>query len=246
LSYNPSKKCVPLDTCLFITITSPSESEVLKAFKSEVSSNADVAACMSVTKIFLIPRLLGRVMSHSISNLHKYLHGSLHINSEQDEFFKEASAHLEVKVLEAGEPFDDPHNGIHVKYDDPKYGFSGIHQLAHEVAPFIDSSCSTSRIVPNLSIGWSTPANPHLYKNNRTNMVGSISPFLMKQSGIEGLPMKEKYKIVSIVCNLVRYFSHCGRTPTPYYHSADPPQYVSREVQVGKKGLFGIPGGRSC
>jgi hypothetical protein len=136
-----------------------------------------------VTKIFLIPRVdnIGDTMSYSIGNLHKYLHGSLHITSNQDQYFKEASAHLEVKVLEKDEQFNDPHNGIHVKYKDTeRRGFRGIpHSLAQDIFPLMDLSCSFPRKVASTSIGWST-ANEKLYKENWTNIVGSILPFFIK------------------------------------------------------------------
>jgi hypothetical protein len=221
LTYKPSKKCLPSDTFLAVIMTNPVESEVMKSFKGEAGSNADLVAYLSVTKIFLIPRtnMDGFTMSYSIGNLHKYLHGTLHITSEQNQYFKEASApHLEVKVLEQGEQFDDPHNGIHVKYKDPDRGFNSIHSLADGIIPLMDSSCSSPRKVPGTSIGRST-ANAHLYKKeNRTNIVGSISPFLIK-GDIDDIRIQLRYTIVNIVCQAVTYFSHCGCLPTPFYHS---------------------------
>jgi hypothetical protein len=227
LSYKPSKKCVPSDTFLAVIVTNPAESEVMKEFESKVPSVSDLATYLSVTKIFLIPRLQssGDVMSYCIGNLHKYLHGTLQKNSEQDNFFKEASAHLEVKVLEEGYQFDDPINGIHVKWNDPDFGYRGMHPLAEDVAPFMDSSCSSSRKVPGISIGWST-ANAHLYKENRTNMVGSISPFLIK-SGVDGLSAQRRFAIIRIACQAIQYFSPCGRNPRPFFHS-DPNMRAER------------------
>jgi hypothetical protein len=219
LGYKPSTKCLPSDTFLVVIMTNPAESEVMKAFKSEAGSNADLLAYLSVTKIFLIPRIdkVGDTMSYSIGNLNKYLHGSLHISSEQDQYFKEASAHLEVKVLEKGEQFDDPHNGIHIKFKDPDRGFRGIHSLANDIISLMDSSCSSPRKVPSTSIGWST-ANAHLYKENRINIVGSISPFLIK-SDIDDLSFPKRCTIVNIVCQAMKKFCHSGRLPTPFYHS---------------------------
>jgi hypothetical protein len=160
------------------------------------------------------------LLSYCIGNLHKYLHGTLHVNTEQEVYFKEATAHLEVKMLEHGSHFDVQQSGIHVKYlklDESKYCFSSLISLVDDVAPVMDSSCSTSRKVPSVSCGWST-ANAHEYKNNCTTMVGSISPFLL-EGGINTLDYKKKLKVSWLVGDVIKMFSPCGRNPSPFFHS---------------------------
>jgi len=125
-------------------------------------------------------------MSYCISNLHKHQHGTLHLQSEQDVWFKEATKYLDVMVLEKGPCFDDKDLGIHVKYQDPDGKLADFPVLLYDVATVMDSSCSNARKVPSVSCGWSL-ANPHEYKNNRTNMLGSVSPFLI-DGGIDTLP----------------------------------------------------------
>jgi hypothetical protein len=191
-------KCLPRDTYLAIIITNPAESEMLKFFKDEEGCDAEVVRYLSVTKVVLIPRQedTKSLLSYSIANLHKYPHGTLLINTEQDKYFKEATAHLEVMLVDRGSQFDDQISGIHVKYDDPDHIGYKLIDLLKEIAPLMDPSCSSARKVPFVSCGWST-ANAHEYKNNRSNMVGSIAPFLIA----EELPIYERCPSIWNVCS---------------------------------------------
>jgi hypothetical protein len=221
LSHKPNSKCLPKDTFLAVIITNPAESELLKNFRHQEGCNSEVAQYLSVVKVVLIPRLdeTRSLLSYSIANLHKYPHGTLHMHTDQDHFFKEATAHLEVKVIERGMQYDDQMNGIHVKYnaDPDRYNATRMLTLLSHIAPLMDVSCSTARKVPSVSCGWST-ANAHEYKNNRINMVGSIAPFLIS-GGINDLEQCHKRKIASMICSVIQAFSHCGRNPTPFFHS---------------------------
>lgn len=93
------KKCVPTETYLAIIVTNPVESDLLKAFKrDEKGYNADVAQYLSI--FILIPRPgIGEVMGYCIGNLHKYPHGTLHVDTEQDIYFKEATTQLKSSCL---------------------------------------------------------------------------------------------------------------------------------------------------
>jgi hypothetical protein len=226
LNYKPRTKCVPIDTYFAVIITNPLESEVLKCFKDEEECDTDLQKYLSIIKIVLIPRAvkIGSTMAYCLGNLHKYLHGTLHLKSDQELHFKAATAHLEVKILEPGDQFDDIQNAIHVKY---KYEsrFTSLSTLLTQIAPKMDSSCSSSRKVPSISCGWST-ANAHEYKRNRINMVGSISPFLI-EGGINALESLDRKKIAGMICQLIRLFSPCGRNPSPFFHS-DPKMRLDR------------------
>jgi hypothetical protein len=150
------KKCVPTETYLAIIVTNPVESDLLKAFKGdEKGYNADVARYLSITKVILIlrPAGIGEVMGYCIGNLHKYPHGTLHVDTEQDIYFKEATTHLEVQLLDRGMDFDDPQSAIHVSYKDPDYKYQRMASQIDDIAPLMDSSCSSARKVPSISCG---------------------------------------------------------------------------------------------
>jgi hypothetical protein len=86
MEYRPSEKCIPTDTYLVIIITSngPFDApEVLKKYKDhEELKDSEFKEFLSIKKIIMIPRPLGdSFMYYLIPNLHKWLHGSLHIQS---------------------------------------------------------------------------------------------------------------------------------------------------------------------
>jgi hypothetical protein len=73
------------------------------------------------------------------------------------------------------------------------------------------------RPIPYLSSGW-TLTNCHEFKNNRVNILGSISPFV-SDGGISTLHQIEKDKIIDLVCHVVHMFSPYCNQPYPFYHS---------------------------
>lgn len=227
LNFKPTQACLPKDTYLAVIVTNTADSELLQTYKDENDCNSDVAAYLSVTKIVLIQRQddTRAIMRYSISNLHKYPHGTLLINSEQERYFKEATRHLEVKVVKRGSDFEDTVNGIYVRYNDPDHMLNRLIGLLPKIAPIIDSSNSSARNVPSVSCGWST-ANANEYKNNRINMVGSIAPFLTGDA-IFSLDNGDKESIPGLVCSLLKSFTPCGRNPTPFFHS-DPTMRMER------------------
>ena len=233
LSYKPTTRCIPTDTYLVIVITSASLEDsppLLKKYsQAEELKDKEFYAYMSIKKIVMIPRPLGGShMYYCIPNLHKWLHGTLQLRCDQDVLFKLATKHIDDIVrIEPGRPFRDADLGIQVKYQDRlEWHVPEIRDLIPYVAHEMDPSSATARQVPCMSCGWST-ANPNEYKNNRTNILGSISPFL-SDGGMKYLAQGDRNKIVDLVCHLIKTFSPCGIHPTPFYHS-DPKIKAMRE-----------------
>eukprot|EP00971_Amphidinium_carterae_P307485 6110555-Amphidinium_carterae.1 len=81
MDYMPEIRCIPSETYLLVAITSSGSSDAL--FPPERYTEA---------QIILIPRPLNRsYMYYCIPNLHKWVHGSLHMNTSQEVYFKEAT-----------------------------------------------------------------------------------------------------------------------------------------------------------
>jgi hypothetical protein len=220
-SYKPDSRCIPMETYLVIAVTSSGPDDapyVLKKFKDEdlVVKDKEFKAFLSIKKIILIERPVGGdSMYYCIPNLHKWVHGSLHLKSIQERYFKDATRHIQdIKTIRAGDQYNDKELGIHVRYQDRG---PCLRKLLPYIAQEMDPSNSTARQVPCISWGWST-ANPHEYKNNRSNMFGSITPFL-SDCGLRRLHQSDKDMIVELVCYVINMFSPYGIHPTPFYHS---------------------------
>jgi hypothetical protein len=90
LSYKPDSRCIPMETYLVIAVTSSGPDDapyVLKKFKDEdlVVKDKEFKAFLSIKKIILIERPVGGdSMYYCIPNLHKWVHGSLHLKSIQE------------------------------------------------------------------------------------------------------------------------------------------------------------------
>jgi hypothetical protein len=142
----------------------------------------------------------------------------LHLKSQQESWFKEATKHIaDLEVIQPGKSYRNKDLGIDICYKDPGWGTSPLRQMLPYIALEMDTSSSTVRKVPCLSCGWST-ANPNEYKNNRSNILGSISPFV-SVGGIKYLEEKHKKDVVDLVCHVIEFFSPSGIHPTPFFHS---------------------------
>jgi hypothetical protein len=123
----------------------------------------------------------------------------------------------DLEVIKPGKSYINKDLGIEVFFKDPGWGVSPLRQLLPYIASVMDPSCSTVRKVPFLSCGWTT-ANPNEYKNNRSNIVGSISPFL-SDGRMKFLEPRYKKDVIDLACHLIQSFSPLGIHPTPFYHS---------------------------
>jgi hypothetical protein len=226
LEYEPTTKCLPTDTYLVIVVVHEGSSNdwpfLLKKFHKEPLCDEGVKSFLSIKKIVLIPRPLGdNEMYYCISNLHVYQHGTLHLKSQQDLWFKEATKHIsDVDVIEPGCPYENFEFGIRVRYRDPTdSSLSHLRELIPSIANAMDpaSTGTTARKVPGISHGW-TVNNPNEYKNNRWNMLGSICPSITNGK-ISELHPDDKDSIVSLVCEVIQEFSPCGIRETPFFHS---------------------------
>jgi hypothetical protein len=182
LEYKPSTPCIPTDTLLIIVITCAGNDDnppLLKKYIDHENCDKAMKSFLSIKKILLIPRPLGAsTMYYCIANLHQWQHGTLHLKSQQESWFKEATKHIaDLEVIQPGKSYRNKDLGIDICYKDPGWGTSPLRQMLPYIALEMDTSSSTVRKVPCLSCGWST-ANPNEYKNNRSNILGSISPFV--------------------------------------------------------------------
>jgi hypothetical protein len=235
ISYKPDSRCIPMETYLVIAVSSSGPDDtpyVLKKFEDEVALMKDkhLKAFLSIKRIILIERPVGAdSMYYCIPNLHKWMHGSLQRKTIQERYFKIATKHIyEIKTVRAGETYSDNDLGIHVRYQDRG---PSLRKLLPFVAQVMEPNSSSARQVPCISWGWST-ANPNEYKNNRSNMFGSITPFL-SDCGLRRLHQCDKDMIIDLVCYVIGMFSPYGIHPTPYYHS-DPTIRRIREEFAGK------------
>jgi hypothetical protein len=225
IKYKPTSRCIPIETYLVIAITcsGPDDSPtVLKKYedKEEVVKDKDLKAFLSIKKILLIERPIGGgIMYYCIPNLHKWVHGTLHLKSKQDRYFKDATRHIQdIVTIRSGDHYKDNDLGIQIRYQDRNsWNEPCLRELLPYVADEMDPSSGTARQVPCISWGWST-ANPNEYKNNRSNMLGSISPFL-SDGGMRNLCQRDKDLMIDLVCHVVKMFSPNGIHPTPFYHS---------------------------
>jgi hypothetical protein len=132
-------------------------------------------------------------MYYCISNLHVYQHGTIHLKSPQDLWFKEATKHIsDVDVIEPGYLYENFEFGIRIQYRDSSVSsLSCLRELIPSIADAMDpvSAGTTARKVPGISYGW-TVNNPNEYKNNQWNMLGSIHPSITNGK-ISGLPPDE-------------------------------------------------------
>jgi hypothetical protein len=237
ISYKPQSRCIPMETYLVIAVTSSGPDDapyVLKKFSEEVQvvKDKELKAFLSIKTIILIERPVGAdSMYYCIPNLHKWMHGSLHLNSIQERYFQSATRHIGgIKIIQAGDQYSDDNLGIQVRYQDRG---PSLRKLMPYVAQVMEphTSSGTARQVPCISWGWST-ANPNEYKNNRSNIFGSITPFL-SDCGMVRLHKCDKDMIVDLVCYVIGMFSPYCNHPTPFYHS-DPTIRRIREEFAGK------------
>ena len=233
VQYTPDKRCIPTDTYLVIMVTCNGSSDapyLLKKFENEAElKDKELYGFLSIKKIIMIPRPLGSgFMYYCIPDLHKWLHGTLHIATIQDIHFKECTKHIEdVVIIKPGQDFRDTDLGIQVKYEDfPDRNAPPLRELIPYVAKEMDLNTSSARKVPCLSAGWST-ANPNEYKRNRINILGSIMPSL-SDGAIRQLEQCDRNKIIDLVCHVIRFMSPYRHHPHPFFHS-DPNILKMRE-----------------
>jgi hypothetical protein len=225
MDYMPEIRCIPAETYLLVAITSSGSSDALfppERYKEAevICKDKDLVNFLSIKKIILIPRPLNRsYMYYCIPNLHKWVHGSLHMNTSQEVYFKEATVHIQdIVYLPSGRNFLDRELGIEVKYrDKTPWKEPILRSLIPYVSNAMDPSTTSGRPIPYLATGW-TLSNCNEYKNNRVNILGSICPFV-SDGGISSLHQNEKDKIIDLVCHVVRMFSPYGNQPYPFYHS---------------------------
>lgn len=217
-TYEPQSRCIPTESALAIVVTSDS-TVLYEKYHKQNDCDENVAKFLTIKKVVLIPRAasMSSNMSYCISNLHRYQHGTVHLHSNQHRWFKEATKHLEVLVLKEGVRYDDADLGIHVQYTHLAHDYAGLSSLINDIAPVMNPNCSTARNVPSVSCGWST-ANAHEYRYNRSNVLGSISPFLI-DGGIDTIQRRQKEHIAFLIGSVIKAFSPCGIHPTPFFHS---------------------------
>jgi hypothetical protein len=120
VQYTPKERCIPTDTYLVIMVTCNGLSDtpyLLKKYENEAElKDKELYGFFSIKKIIIIPRPLGSgVMYYCIPDLHKWLHGTLHIGQYQDICFKEATKHIEdVVIIKPGQNLMDTDLGIQV------------------------------------------------------------------------------------------------------------------------------------
>jgi hypothetical protein len=221
----PEIRCIPAETYLLVAITSSGSSDALfppERYKEAevICKDKDFVSFLSIKKINLIPRPLNpSYMYYCIPNLHKWVRGSLHMNTSQEVYFKEATVHVQdIVYLPSGRNFWDRELGIEVKYrDKTPWKEPILRSLIPYVSNAMDPSTTSGRPIPYLATGW-TLSNCNEYKNNRVNILGSICPFV-SDGGISSLHQNEKDKIIDLVCHVIGMFSPYGKQPYPFYHS---------------------------
>jgi hypothetical protein len=152
---------------------------LLKKYIDHENCDKAIKSFLSIKKNLLIPRPLGAsIMYYCIANLHQWQHGILHLKSQQESWFEEATKHIkDLDVIKPGKSYRNKDLGIDICYKDPGWGALPLRQLLPYIASERDTSSSTVRKAPYLYCGWST-ANPNEYKNKGSNILGSISPFV--------------------------------------------------------------------
>jgi hypothetical protein len=220
LDYKPTSRVVPDGTYLAIVMYGTCLPLYMRMRYHNKKRDKDIENFTSIERIVLVPRPVNGFMSYCISDLHVHLHGSIEKGSEQEDWFKEATSHIDVVTLREGENYDNESWGIKVLYQDAylesfKETFLSLLPCISKLMP--DTSVSGSRKIPAVSCGWST-ANPHLYKHNRTNIIGGIRPFLI-ESGVPSLPTQQREKVAAMMCRLVKNYSPCWKLPSPFFHS---------------------------
>jgi hypothetical protein len=169
LSYKPDSRCIPLETYLVVAVTCSGLDDspyVLRKFEGEeaVIKDKDLKAFLSIEKLILIERPVGgcSMYYYCIPNLHKWMHGTLHIKSIQDRYFKTAINHItDLVTIRCGDHYKDQDLGIQIRYRDRlSYNEPSLRNMIPYVAQLMDPSSGTTRKVPCISWGWST-ANPN-------------------------------------------------------------------------------------
>jgi hypothetical protein len=139
-------------------------------------------------------------MYYCIPNLHKWVRGSLHMGTLQEDSFKNAMmVHIEdVICLPSGRNFSDRDIGIIIRYH---YKTPWQKPIFCSLIPYVchamDSSMTSGRQISCLSSGWPL-TNCHEYKNKRVNILGLISPFV-SDGGISTHHQHERDKIIDLV-----------------------------------------------
>ena len=244
LDYKPTDRCIPTDTYLVIAIScagNDDQPHLLKKYNGDKDCGKDMMEFLSIKKLLLIPRPLGGdSMYYCISNLHKWQHGTLQMKSPQELWFKEATKHVDdLEVITPPTSYKNDVLGIEVFFK--KSGIGGgatLRQLLPYLAQVMDPSCSTVRKVPFLSCGWTT-ANPNEYKNNRSNILGSIAPFL-NDGRLKLLEQKQRKDLADLVSHLIESFSPLGIHPTPFFHSDPKIREMRKELALTFLNSLGI------
>ena len=221
LEYKPTSKVMPKDTYLAIIFFNSTGNSLYATMRyHNTDKDPVIAEFSSIERIVLVPRPIDGFMAYCISNLDGRSHGTIHKGTQQEKWFTEATSHIKVVTLKEGENFENVRWGIKIIYQD-RYLYSFKEQfvsLFPSIAKLmLDSSASSPRKVPAVSCGWST-ANPNLYKNNRTTILGNIHPFMI-ETGIATLPSDKKEEVAAMVCRLVKGFSPINKLPSPFFHS---------------------------
>jgi hypothetical protein len=235
LDFKPTSRVIPNVTYLAIIMYDCLHPLYMGMRYENKEKDEDIAEFTMIKQIVLVPRPVDGFMSYCISNLDSRTHGSIIKGSEQELLFKEATAHIDVVILEEGKNFENEKWGIKVIYQDPylescKDTFISLLPRIAKVIP--DTSVNTPHKVFAVSCGWST-ANPNLYKDNRINILGGIRPFLINSGGVSLLSAKNKEKVAAMICRLIKGFSPCRKLPSPFYHS-DPSYRKARNEMASE------------
>ncbi len=102
----------------------------------------------------------------------------------------------------------------HVSSPDASLGLEGplrqgkslLSNIFNAAFPYFSMSASKSRNLPSISLGWTT-TDCNSYKNNRSNIVGQIKPFLIR-AGCENLSSKTKKRIAKLSCLVISQMSN--------------------------------------
>jgi hypothetical protein len=167
INFDPEVKCIPTETYLMVAVTSTGSDDTLsppQRYKEVeiLMKDKDFSDYLNIKKIIMIPRPLNhQYMYYCISNLHKWVHGTLHMCTLQETCFKDATSHIpDIVYLDSGRSFSDKDLGIEIRYKD-QLPFSQpiLRDLIPYVANAMDSSTTSIRPIPCLSLGW-TLTNP--------------------------------------------------------------------------------------
>ena len=222
ISYTPSSAnaCVePKDTALCILLESTS-TDFYKSKEKEFCAEPELLEFCEIHTVILIHRPAKSEMVYRISDLHRYIHGTVHVGSEQDEWLQDAFNHCNlIDIDESDSTYVNHELGIYVQYGNSSMA-SSFTAIFPEVAAIMDSSCDPPRNIPFVSCGYSTN-DPNKYSSNRVNILGSTKPALIEK-GIPKIDPSARVALAQLICELVKTCESYRPGRNNLYFHSDP------------------------